>query len=357
MGSVNPTDVASVTFLKDAAATSIYGARAANGVIVITTKTPGKGKFNVEFNSFVNVSERIDLDHALNMAGTEATIKYMEDIEKFVPRPGIRYSKVPYRNPSRYSWDVAPHVTNMFERRNGNISQEEYDAAQAKLIAQDGIWKKQYQDHLLRNRVYQSHNLSITSATDKSSSKFNLSYAKDLTHYKYNNSDRYQANFTNLYNVHPNIKVGLTFNGIYAKSQMNGTSMGEISSVTSPYTRLLEENGDYAYMAKGIYLPYLKNGTIDESIFPYSWRYNLLEEAKARDNNNTNYNMRFSGFLDIKIMKGLSANFSQYEMAGNNTKNYLRENFTTIEVQRIVSLFLILLQVFEIFQMNLLKEI
>jgi len=325
--SVNPTEVASVTFLKDAAATSIYGARAANGVIVITTKTPEKGKFNVEVNSFVNVSERIDLDHALNMAGTEATIKYMEDIEKFVPSPGISYWRDPYTNPSRYSWDVAPHVAMMFERRNGNISQEEYNAQREKLIAQDGIWKKQYEDHLLRNRVYQNHNLTITSATDKSSSKFSLSYAKDLTHYKYNNSDRYQANFTNVYNVNPNIKVGITFNGIYGKNQMNGTNISEISSVTSPYTRLLEENGDYAYMAKGIYLPYLENGTIDESIFPYSWRYNILEEAKARDNNSSNYNLRFNGFLDVKIMKGLSANFSfQYEMAGNKTENYLREN-------------------------------
>lgn len=325
--SVNPTDVASLTFLKDASATSIYGARAANGVIVITTKTPAKGKFSVEFNSFVNVSERIDLDHVLNMAGTEATIKFMEDVEEFVPESGLPYYSDPYADPSRYSWDLAPHVANMFERRHGSMTQGEYDAEQAKLIAQDGIWEDQYQDNLLRNRVYQSHNLTITSSTDKSSSKFNLSYAKDLTHFKYNNSDRYQANFTNIYNVNPNIKVGITFNGIYAKNQMNGTSVSEIRGVTSPYTRLLEDNGDYAYMPNGIYLPYLKNGTVDESSFPYSWRYNLLEEAKARDNNNTNYNMRFNGFLDVKIIKGLSANFSlQYEMAGNKTKNYFREN-------------------------------
>jgi len=72
---INPNDVETVTVLRDAAATSIYGARAANGVIVITTKK-GKGaagKPNISVSGHVSVSSKPDLGYAFDMADTETT--------------------------------------------------------------------------------------------------------------------------------------------------------------------------------------------------------------------------------------------------------------------------------------------
>ena len=64
---INPNDVESVTVLKDAAATSIYGARAANGVIVITTKKGKAGnKLDISADAFWAVSSRVDLDYYFN---------------------------------------------------------------------------------------------------------------------------------------------------------------------------------------------------------------------------------------------------------------------------------------------------
>lgn len=80
MSQVNPADVESMIVLKDAAATSIYGARAGNGVIVITTKKAKKGQTNVSYETFVSVSEKIDIDHALNIANTAATFEFMENV-------------------------------------------------------------------------------------------------------------------------------------------------------------------------------------------------------------------------------------------------------------------------------------
>lgn len=76
---INPNDVESVTVLKDAAATSIYGARAANGVIVITTKKGKAGdKLDITADVYWSVSSRVDLDYLYNMASAESQFRFEE---------------------------------------------------------------------------------------------------------------------------------------------------------------------------------------------------------------------------------------------------------------------------------------
>ncbi len=61
MGDINPADIESVEILKDGSATAIYGSRAANGVILITTKKGSKGKFNVTYNNYLGVASPVNL--------------------------------------------------------------------------------------------------------------------------------------------------------------------------------------------------------------------------------------------------------------------------------------------------------
>src|SRR5690606_16488748 len=73
----NPNDVASVTVLKDAAAASIWGARAANGVIVVVTKNAGKQTpIRVDFQAFSRIGSKFDLDYARALASSEETVEY-----------------------------------------------------------------------------------------------------------------------------------------------------------------------------------------------------------------------------------------------------------------------------------------
>lgn len=78
--SINPNDVESVTVLKDAAAASIWGAKSANGVIVITTKNAkrdGEGTtVTVDYSGHLKVSPKMDLDYYLNRASTNDVIDY-----------------------------------------------------------------------------------------------------------------------------------------------------------------------------------------------------------------------------------------------------------------------------------------
>ena len=77
MASINPADIESITVLKDAAATAIYGSRAANGVIVVTTKKGSEGKFNINLDvkqGFVSMG-----NNNMNFANAEQSMKLFAD--------------------------------------------------------------------------------------------------------------------------------------------------------------------------------------------------------------------------------------------------------------------------------------
>ena len=75
--SINPNDVESVTILKDAAAASIWGARSANGVIVVVTKRVKKNvPLRVEFSAFTRIGKKFDLDYVRPLASSAETVDY-----------------------------------------------------------------------------------------------------------------------------------------------------------------------------------------------------------------------------------------------------------------------------------------
>ena len=83
LASINPTDVQNITVLKDAAASSIYGARAANGVIVITTKRGQEGKTKVSYNGSIKLSPKPDFDYLNLMSSSELVDMQIEGFDYY----------------------------------------------------------------------------------------------------------------------------------------------------------------------------------------------------------------------------------------------------------------------------------
>ncbi|MGN6416286.1 MAG: carboxypeptidase-like regulatory domain-containing protein [Pseudobacter sp.] len=113
---INPNDVASVTILKDAAAASIWGVRAGNGVIVITTK---KGKLNqkttITFNSSITVGMKPNLFAEQQLSSAETV-----DLEQFLFDKGRYNSQINNRYPV-----ISPAVGIMLRKRNNHLTAEE----------------------------------------------------------------------------------------------------------------------------------------------------------------------------------------------------------------------------------------
>ena len=313
---INPNDIANINILKDASATSIYGARAANGVIVIITKqVKNEGEIKVSYNGFISVSEKYDLDYAANIMNSKEQIERERrffDLGYYSALPG---------NQGFWNQVYSPSQDLFFEHLAGNITEKERDDELNRLSKYSFI--DDYSKYLLRNEFKQQHNITISGKTKSNTFRLSGLYINDLTGYTYNNNDKFIFNISNIYKFNNKLSYEFNTNINYNKSNINGDSF---NSSLSPYQRLLDDKGNYTNMpnSNSYYTP--KRELLEERMPYKNWRYNILEEANNRNNTSESLAIRIQNKLNYKILNGLnlSAQF-QYEKRNNESKSILSE--------------------------------
>lgn len=323
--SINPNDVESITVLKDAAATSIYGARAANGVIVITTKKGKKSdKLNISVGGFVSVSSKPDLDYAFNMAGTAQTVQYLENLEQYA----VEYNKSardPYyskTNPFVY----LPKASELLHeyKRAKNITKEQYGASIAQLMLQDGLWKEEYNKHIFRNSVNQQYNVNVNGGGERNRYNFSMVYDRENGMSIGNSKERVVLNLSNTYEIIKNLHFSVGVNTQISSNRNDGISFYDLKKFTTPYLSLFNPDGSYSNIPASLtnevtmYEPILSNRF--GNALPSDWHYNPLQDRSEKSNMTKIFNARFQASLDYKIIEGLNVSVKgQYER--NQYKN------------------------------------
>ena len=171
MSTINPNDIESISVLKDAAASSLYGSRAANGVIVITTKRGKKGAPAVSFKSSVSMTPTFATDN-FEVASPEDQVKmYYENFWNATVYSGGTYEKASTTalaqlnkrfNKHGYTFTAPDNTINTLTI-GGDRAGTYYD------------WEKD----LFRTAINQTYDLSVSGATDKSSYYSSLSYTDE----------------------------------------------------------------------------------------------------------------------------------------------------------------------------------
>ncbi len=316
---INPNDVESITVLKDAAATSIYGARAANGVIVITTK---KGKtaerLDINITGFVGISSRPDLDYAFSMASTESTFWYLDHLKQYYPSyNNTWFDPYNYMTDHKYVY-INDAAALMLEYGKGNITETEFNVRKASMLANDGKWKKDLDRLVYRNAVQQQYNVSLRGGSVKSNYSLSVAYDSEDTYQKGNDSRRIMANLRNSFQLTKDLRLNIGANGSIQDMSNNGIPLSTLRSAVSPWTRLVDNEGNYNYIAssqttsgKTVYLPLLRQY---EDRLPASWFYNPVQDRKQMDFTSERFNVRLHAGLDYRIVEGLNISASgQYE--------------------------------------------
>lgn len=313
---INPNDVESVTVLKDAAATSIYGARAANGVIVITTKKEKSGsKLNISADAYISVSSRADLDYLFNMASAENQFRFVELRHKYFPiNPG---SKDPYKIPMyRKTYMSAPYGL-LYERDNrASITTDEYKAEKQRLlgIAARGLWKDDLNEYIFRHAVRRQYNVALRGATEKMNYAFSAAYDDEDGYLKGNDNQRVLLNLSNSAQLTRNLTFDIAVNTIFTKRQNNGTDIGTLKNMFSPWTRLVGDKGEFTHIptSSTVYEPILMSEY--EGKTPASWLYNPVSDRQYTDNDAKTVNYRIQGGFEYKTTWGLNLSTrGQYE--------------------------------------------
>ena len=269
INSINPNDVESITILKDAAASSIWGVRAGNGVIVITTK---KAKFNqkqrVVFSGSVKVAEKPDQNYLSKISPNDFI-----DLENKLFDQGYFTS---FENST-----ARPPLSEVVElriaARDGRISAEEASRRIEELRQYD--LREQLDKYVYQNALNQQYALELGAGTDKRN--WLLSMGADR------NVSSLDASF-NRYNIkaEKNIKITdkftLTGNLLlsYSKSasgKVDPSTISTGSGILPPYTRLADENGNSLPVIRNIRQSYALTAGQGKLL---DWSYYPLEDYK-----------------------------------------------------------------------------
>ncbi|WP_316818160.1 TonB-dependent receptor [Pedobacter nyackensis] len=278
LNGLNPSDIASVTVLKDAAA-SIYGARAADGVVLITTKNGVKGPPQVDYSMNFGLKTP---DYLKSVTSTLQFAEMTHESLTNVGLPGVSdevFSKIRQSAPA----DPKGWVTYL----------QDYPG-----FYTDNNWNK----ILYGDAIQQTHNISVTGGAENSGYLFSAGYMKDNGVFKYgeNNANRYNLRMNYDFKLLNKINVQ-TRNSFSNDIVREPRSWEEVMSHTPRlfnFVPLRNKLGQY----------YTYQGYVNPA--------QQLEEGGTRESNNNIFS--FNVKADVEILKGLKIT----GQAGVNTGNY-----------------------------------
>jgi len=241
LDNINPEDIENITVLKDAAAASIWGVRAGNGVLVITTK---KGKLNqpltIDLSSSLMVSKKTDL-----FSREIATSGDFIDMERFLFEKGFYNSQISdSKKPV-----LTPAVKLLIQHQKQEISDNELESQLAVLRGMDV--RNDFLNSVYRNAIESNSSIGLRGGGDKASYSFSLGYNKNAYSMPTNSQDRITARFNQSYKPMPKLilSANLAFSRIagemYNSSNMLGYGQIKVNNKELyPYAQLKNTDGN-----------------------------------------------------------------------------------------------------------------
>lgn len=287
LNTLNSNDIESMQVLKDAASASIYGSRAANGVIIITTKHGKKNdRINVDFTSnltaqfYTSQSKMKLLDtkgYATAMA--QAALNDGLDPEAYANNYGLTLNA-----PQGVGITVWNPSTSQYVNYTVNGRYNGYINSKQTMGFSDTDWI----DAISRTGFSQNYNVAISKATDKASELFSLGYKNNSGILKYTNFESLSARMNTSFNINKVVTVGENFTLSYNK-QVDSAPM-ENALKMAPTVPVYEKDGT----------------TFAGPVGGMSDRQNPLRELYQNKDNHLDYWRVFgNAFIDIKPFKGL----------------------------------------------------
>lgn len=312
---LNPDDIESITVLKDAAAASIWGARSANGVIVITTKKAMKGQpLKVSASSQFSVGHRQNVDQVTGLASSAKMIAY----EKWCFERGMLGTQYTGEMGSLYN-AITPSQLLLYQGMSwGTISKDEMNTQLATLAARQN--NHQISKEMLRTPVTSLTNASLSYGTGLWTTRASLDYEYDAGDFIGHNDNTWKVNWDNEFQAAHWLKFNLGVNMVNTNHHNSAITFTDLASL-APYEMLLNEDGSYASDYHASYNTDVLS-KYDWSQFPYTnMNYNLLQEARNRRVRMNNLQWRLQAGMQLTILEGLTFNSKfQYEQSRYNQR-------------------------------------
>ncbi|WP_028897265.1 TonB-dependent receptor [Prevotella sp. HUN102] len=287
LNSLNMNDIESMQVLKDAASASIYGSRAANGVIIITTRKGKKGdKVKINFSSnltaqFYNSQSMMKLSNSKEYATAMAQAALNDGFDPVVYSRNYGLDLNAAEGFGISVWDPAAGKYNSY---TVNGAYDGYINSRKTMKLSDTDWL----DAISRTGFSQAYDLSLSNATDKFTALFSLGYKKSNGVLKYTDFENFSARINTSYNLNKHVTIGENSTITYT-DQVNLFPM-ENALKMSPTVPLYEEDGT----------------TFGGPVGGMSDRQNPLRELYMnRDNRQKIWRVFGNAYIDIKPIDNL----------------------------------------------------
>lgn len=268
LSAINPADIKSIEVLKDASSTAIYGSRGANGVILITTKSPKEGKLSVDYNGYV-------------VAGTPADKPSIMPVNEFARMAN--------------DWNQAYYGKDLYTERQITNFTNGYDTYD-------------YMGNIINDyAISHSHDISIKGGNDKMSFLFSTQYIHNKGIAGHSTNDRWNYRLKVDANITKKLKFGANFYGMINSAAGNNFS-GQYSLLT------------LAQQFPQTVLPYDKEGNLTQGTIDNTGIYNpigFIDEQKRNNNEDMTFNNWLQAYISYEIIPGLTFRNEQQINIGN----------------------------------------
>lgn len=284
VGNITPDDIETITILKDASAAALYGARAANGVIVITTKKGFSSKAIINYNGTYEIATAPNSN--INFMNSVQKLNYEKSI---VDSYGLSHALYTGRGGNEYR-----------KLNYGHITPQQYNSEIARLSNVNTDWF----DEIFRTSHSHSHNISLRGGTE------------DMTYYASVNmqqktgvlkSNKYEAAGILVkldYKLFKNFTASLNVAANTRKNSDHASAIDpfKYAVFANPYERPYDDNGDYAYD-----LSYLPSNYTSETMSGYKYgKLNILNELERNRRQENGLDADFTLNLKYEVIKGLT---------------------------------------------------
>lgn len=310
---LNPADIETVTVLKDASATAIYGSKAANGVIVITTKRGKQEGMTVNYNGTFSFRSRPHYG-LFNLMNSQERIQFSR--EAFAA--GAIYNEAPIASLNTYEG-----IMSMFY--NKQITPQEAENAIHRLERTNTDWF----DILTRNSFSHNHNLSVSGGSEKVIYNVSLGYS-DQSGIEINNDAQNLSGRVNLgIRLHPKVHVDLSLVGSINKTWGYAANVSPLEYATETSRSVLAYNEDGSRHFQGIRTNYAYNEN------PVILGYNILNEIdhsyslnkSSQINGNINFSWDILPWLKYEFVGGINNNIGTSEAYAGEQTYYIASTF------------------------------
>lgn len=304
---INPNDVQNVTILKDAAAASIWGAKAGNGVIVITTKKGNYGQRpKITFNSSINLGSKPDLHYNPNFLKSSSFIEF----EKLMFDRGayIENDATP----------LSPVVELLTSSKNGLIGEVEMEHRIGEFQKIDV--RNEALNYLYRNRVDQQNFLNISGGSNNLQYYTSIGYDRNISNINGHNNNRITLNSLNSYQLNDRLEFSFGLSYILNRNTRNGFEMDDLRPANKtiyPYARLADDQGIPLAIVKDYRIGYTENSS-DAGLL--DWQYRPLEELSLSNQKEEKKESRLNFGVKFNLLEGLQMDvkYQYQDLSGNH---------------------------------------